>query len=121
MVIKILELVKEYIPALSAFGVMIMFIFSVYKYQIDRKTELYWKEFRVFHNLIKELVEPTREDGIKYLDRQIAIVFELQNFKRYYPVILRILNNLRRSWDNPEYQTLIREIDLSIEYIETKI
>ena len=32
------------------------------------------------------------------LDRQIAVIFELRNFKEYFPVTLRILRGLKKSW-----------------------
>ena len=75
----------------------------------------------MFHKLIKELVEPSPESKTMKLDRQVAIVFELQNYKRYYPVILRILRGLKISWDKPEFKRLLDEIDITIKYIETRI
>lgn len=59
------------------------------------------------------------------LDRQIAVIFELRNFKEYFPVTLRILKGLKVSW--AEYGSeekrgrLQKELDLSIEYIESKL
>jgi hypothetical protein len=53
-----------------------------------------WQEFEAYHKLIKELVEPSEKSGVIYLDRQIAVVFELRHFQRYYPVTERILNGL---------------------------
>lgn len=100
---------------------MITFVFAIYKYQIERKTTLFWKEFEVFHKLIKELVEPSCEHNLKYLNRQIAIIFELRNYKRYYPVSLRILKGLKESWSKPEFKRLIDEIDISIKHIEQSI
>ena len=80
MIISILEFIKDYGVQLSAIGAMVAFIFGVYKYQIERETTLFWKEFEVFHKLIKELVEPSTQGQVMYVDRQIAIIFELQNY-----------------------------------------
>lgn len=118
---ELFEFIKIYATQLSAFGAMITFVFAIYKYQIERKTTLFWKEFEVFHKLIKELVEPSCENSSKYLDRQIAIVFELRNYKRYYPVSLRILKGLKKSWGKPEFKRIIDEIDISIKHIEQNI
>jgi hypothetical protein len=58
------------------------------------------------------------------LDRQIAVVFELRNFKEYFPVTLRILKGLRNDWQDygPESKRnrLLQEIDESIKFIEPK-
>ena len=121
MIVSILEFIKDYGTQLSAIGAMFAFIFGIYKYQIERKTTLFWKEFEVFHKLIKELVEPETQGQTMKLDRQIAIVFELRNYTRYYPVSLRILKGLKGSWDKPELKRLIDEINISIEHIEKNI
>lgn len=121
MILSILEFIKNYGTQLSAVGAMIAIIFGIYKYQIERKTTLFWKEFEVFHKLIKELVEPEIQDQLMKLDRQIAIVFELQNYKRYYPVSLRILKGLKSTCDEVKHKRLIDEIDISIKQIEKNI
>ncbi|MNG37384.1 hypothetical protein D3C84_1247180 [compost metagenome] len=59
------------------------------------------------------------------LDRQIAVVFELRNFKEYFPVTLRIFKGLKESWAEygPEEkrERLHEELDLAITYIEKKL
>jgi len=119
--VSTLEFIKDYGTQLSAIAAMIAFIFGAYKYQIERKTTLFWKEFEVFHKLIKELVEPSSENQIMKLDRQIALIFELQHYTRYYPVSLRILKGLKSSWNKAEYKRLIDEIDIAIKHIEKNI
>ena len=118
MLISIFEFIKNYGTQLSAIGAMFAFIFAIYKYHIERKTTLYWKEFDIFHKLIQGLVEPSTEKHSMYLDRQIAIIFELRNYKRYYPVSLRILKRLKISWNKPGFMRLIEEIDITILHIE---
>lgn len=121
MELSILEFIKNYGTQLSAIGAMLAFIFGVYKYQTERKTTLFWKEFEVFHKLIKELVEPETPAQAMKLDRQVALVFELRNYKKYYPVTLRILKGLKNSRMKPEHKRLLNEINISIEHIENNI
>ena len=114
----ILNFIKDNQIELYVLGVTIAFLFSIYKYYINRKTELYWKEFEIYHKLLKDLVQPEVENGTMYQDRQVAIVFELKNFKRYYPISEKILRELRKKWISNN--RLIEEIDLTLEHIRCK-
>ncbi len=114
----ILNFIKDNQIELYVLGVTIAFLFSIYKYYINRKTELYWKEFEIYHKLLKDLVQPEVENGTMYQDRQVAIVFELKNFKRYYPISEKILKELRKTWINSH--RLVEEIDLTLEHIRCK-
>ena len=115
---EILNFIKNYQLQLYVFGVTIAFLFSIYKYYINRKTELYWKEFEIYHKLLKDLVQPEVENGTMYQDRQVAIIFELKNFKRYYPISEKILKELRKTWINNN--RLVEEIDLTLEQKKRK-
>jgi hypothetical protein len=113
---SLLELLKD-----SGFiAASIAFILGFLKYLSERRDVHYWKEFEVFHRLVKELVEPDKEKI--YLDRQAAVIFELRNFKRYYSFSLRMLKELRKYWNKvpDQFPRLIREIDLTIEFIDKK-
>ena len=114
----ILNFIKDNQIELYVLGVTIAFLFSIYKYYINRKTELYWKEFEIYHKLLKDLVQPEVENGTMYQDRQVAIIFELKNFKRYYPISEKILKELRKTWINNN--RLVEEIDLTLEHIRCK-
>ena len=114
----ILNFIKDNQIELYVLGVTIAFLFSIYKYYINRKTELYWKEFEIYHKLLKDLVQPEVENGTMYQDRQVAIIFELKNFKRYYPISEKILKELRKTWINSH--RLVEEIDLTLEHIRCK-
>jgi hypothetical protein len=74
----------------------------------------------VYHKLVKELVEPT--DGGLYVDRQAAIMYELRNFKRYYPYSLRMLRGLKQKWAAVpnQFPRLIEELNITIEFLENK-
>jgi hypothetical protein len=58
------------------------------------------------------------------VDRQIAIVFELRNFRRYFPVTLQILRGSKTTWQNhagAATPRLLHEVDIAIGYIEKRI
>ena len=118
-----LEFLKLYGSQLSALGAALAFIFGVYKFQVERKATFFWKEFEVFHKLVKELVEPPSEQSAMYVDRQAAVMFELRSFKRYYPYSLRMLKGLREKWVAVpnQFPRLIEELDLTIKHIEKKL
>ena len=119
----LLEILKNYGAQLSAVGAALAFIFGVYKFQAERRTTLFWKEFEVYHKLVKELVEPPVESGPMYVDRQAAIMFEMLNFKRYYPYSLRMLKGLRQKWAavSDQFPRLLDELELTIAHIEKKL
>lgn len=119
----VLTILKSYGSQLGTIGAAIAFIFGVYKFQAERKATHYWKEFEVYHKLVKELVEPPSENGAMYVDRQAAIMYELRNFKRYYPYSLRMLRGLREKWAAvpDQFARLIEELDLTIEFLEKKL
>ena len=72
---------------------------------------------------MKELVEPSAKDGTLYVDRQTAIMFEMCNFKRYYPFSLRMLKGLREKWESvpDQHPRLLDELKLTIEFMERKL
>lgn len=117
-----LEFVRLYGSQLSAIGAALVFLFGAYKYLRDRQEAHYWKEFEVFHKLVRELVEPSGADQVMYTDRQAAILFELRNFRRYYPYSLRMLYGLRAKWGpvSDQHPRLLEELDLTIAYLKPK-
>ncbi|WP_416306538.1 hypothetical protein [Neptunicella sp. SCSIO 80796] len=114
------EFIKNFGTQLSAVGAAIAFVFAVYKFVAERNAIRFWKEFDAYHKLVKELVEPTNEQGTMYVDRQTAAIFELRFYHRYYPHSLRMLKHLRVKWAAvpDQYPRLIEEMDLTIRYIE---
>jgi hypothetical protein len=76
-------------------------------------------------------VSPERNDGLVYVDRQAAIVFELRQFPRYYGFTERMLGRLRKKWvkeqaphwaedQAPPDNVLIDEIDLTLQHIKLR-
>src|SRR5438132_13145128 len=105
----------------GALGAAIVFVFSVFQFLSVRKRESRPKEFEQYHSLIEKLVTPSHREGI-FLDQQIAVVFELRNFPRYFECTERILSGLRTLWSQtkewPNYDRLIQELGLTLRYIK---
>jgi len=98
-------------------------LLPIFKYLQEKRLEEKDKRFLNYHRLIDELAGGSGKDPM--LDRQIAIVFELRNFKEYHPVTLRILTGLKQTWFNPEdpnkNKRLLEEISLTEKHIKSKI
>jgi hypothetical protein len=104
--------------ALGVLGAAFAFIWSAIQFIWLRRREQQTHEFEAFHHLIKNLVSPDDNTKSMWIDRQIAVVFELKHFPRYYEVTVRILRGLREKWITEVVNTrLIEEIDLTLDYI----
>lgn len=105
----------------TAVGAAVVFVFSVVQFVSVRKRESREREFEHYHLLIQRLVSPD-EKGDVFLDRQIATVFELRHFPRYYECTSRILDGLKHTWGGrQEFLRLTEEIDLTLKYIKGKM
>ncbi|MGI4862313.1 MAG: hypothetical protein ACRYFZ_00205 [Janthinobacterium lividum] len=113
----------------SAIGVLsglIPLAWTIISYIHSKRQELKEKRFEAYHRLIKQLVEGDAPDSGIFIDRQIAIIFELINFKEYYPVTQRILIGLRKTWSekttSASYSTdrVVEEIDLTLKQIKKR-
>lgn len=91
-------------------------------YIILKGKEIKQKRFEVYHSLlIKGLVQSDEVNEKMYIDRQIAIVFELRNFSEYYELSLRLLNGIYPYWEERKInQRLLDEAQKTIKYIEAK-
>jgi hypothetical protein len=112
---KIIDLLESYSEAITIITIFIGGVWSFFKF----KEYLKDRRFGIYHELIKELVEPESPDKPLKLDRQIAIIYELRNFPEYYEVSKRILKGLRENWEDKSVQRAIQEIDISLEYMES--
>lgn len=100
---------------ITFFGVILPFFQYIHQKRLEQKD----KRFQSYHKLLDDLLG-TNNPSLR-LDRQVAIIFELFNFKDYHLVTLRILKGLKESWSHlkgPDYKRLIDEIDLTIKEIE---
>jgi hypothetical protein len=99
--------------------VLLPIIYQAWQYLDQRKQELKDKRFEIYHRLIKELVQPTDSENI-YIDRQVAIIYELRNFPEYAEVSIRILNGLNETWSKNQNieKRLFTEIELTLTYLK---
>lgn len=85
-----------------------------------REKELKHERFKIYHDLIRQLVEPNAQ-GNSYIDRQIAIAYELRNFDEYRELTDRIFRGLVDSWSkNPNNERLVREITLTLDHLSIR-
>jgi hypothetical protein len=118
---EILQQILSNGVAISALGTALCFIGATFRYFFERRESNFWKEFNIYHDLIKQLVEPENEKKNLYIDRQAAVIFELRNFKRYHNLSLRMLKDkLSNSFNKNEYHRLQIEAQNTIDYIEKK-
>lgn len=104
-------------------GAAIAFVWSTTQQIVQRRAEAREREFEAFHRLVRELVSPDSLQGVMWIDRQAAVVFELRHFHRYYDFTERMLAGLRSKWTrdpNSQWPRLIEEVDLTLKYIESR-
>lgn len=117
-----ISILLSILPVLSLVISLFTFAWTIYKYNDTKKREQDLKEFDNYHELIKKLVQPDESNSM-YVDRQSAIIYELRHFKRYYDFSYRTLIGLREKWGKvpDQFPRLIEELNLSIEFLQTKI
>ena len=102
-------------------------LWAVVQYVLTRRAESKKIRFETYHSLVKQLVDRESPEKPIRLDRQVAVVFELRNFKRYDPVTIRILEGLKKDWSSAEYgpvaehERLFPEIDLAVAAIRGRL
>lgn len=87
----------------------------------QRKVEAEERQFHAFHKIVERVVSPERNEGLVYIDRQAAVVFELRHFPRCYGFTERMLLRLKRKWladPGPHAEVLIEETDLTLKHIQ---
>lgn len=96
-------------------------LFPIFQFFLVRRRESQDSEFKIYHLRIEQLVSPEKDKPVMYIDRQIAVVFELRHFKRYFECTQRLLSDLKENWKGqPNSVRLIREIEFTLAYIEKK-
>ena len=100
---------------------LIALIFSSWRYVLDRRSQLQQKRFENYHSLVSDLVEGRNGQQVPRLDSQIAVVYELRNYREYREVSIRILEGVKTFWsDKPKTARLIEEIDYTLERLRKK-
>ena len=110
------------IAVISALGVTIPPLIGLIVYSLlytkARRNQLRQQRFENYHKLVSWLVEGREDQKVIRLDSQIAVAYELRNYREYKEVSIRILKGLRESWakrsDMPDIGRLIEEIDYTL-------
>lgn len=107
---------------------------ALYHYISIKRSEERARRFASYHELV-EALNGNGAGGAPFIDRQIAVVYEMRNFPEYYPVTLRVLKRSLERWKKLKYDTtftskfpgskvvpntLIDEAVLTIRYIERR-
>ncbi|KUK79672.1 MAG: hypothetical protein XD95_0211 [Microgenomates bacterium 39_7] len=115
----LLILITDYVVGITLLIGFIGGIVKFWQWISIKNSEDKKNKFNTYHQLIKDLVEPENENKDMRRDRQIAIIYELRNYRKYFPVTTRILEDLREVWLHPKNKRLIDEIVLTLNYIRT--
>lgn len=121
LILNIIENKEFFILIMSLFGLVV----PVWQFLYNKSKELRQINLINFHE--KMISKISNLGDIKAgLDEQVAVIFELRNFPKYYPVILRILSSNKDRWQNmlrnePQFKILIDEADETINYIKKKV
>lgn len=119
-VVSVIAIIGKFGTPFVALAALGPFVFAVVRFRVERSEAHYWKEFDVFHRLVADLVRPRERGDVLYSDQQAAIVFELRSFPRHAEFCLRLLKGVRESWQGRGHERLIREIDLTINFLEAQ-
>ena len=108
---------SKWIDFVSLLIAFLVFIIPIYRFLSQKREEQRDKRFITYHQLIADLVNPpTRK-----LDNQIATVFELRNFPKYFDLTKRIMTDLKDQWSqDSDNERLLTEMCLAIKHIEKK-
>ena len=107
--------------ALSIAGAAVAFISSTILQIFQRRAEATERQFQAFHKVVEKVVTPEPNEGLYYVDRQAAVIFELRHFPRYSHFTERMLLRLKKRWvddPGPHAGVLIEEIDLTLKHIQ---
>lgn len=83
------------------------------------------RQFANYHKLLEDLNEkkdgPDGRTSGQYLDRQMAIIYELRSLRKYHAISLRILERNLLTWtqiSNGGYGSVISEAQRTIAFIK---
>ena len=116
---EFLELIKNYGAVIGVISAAVTFIWSVIQFSLVRASEARYREFETFHKLIKEITEVHNTNNY----RQIAALFELRFYPRYFPITLRILKStMEQSGDKSNTSSeMAKEVSMLISFIEMRL
>ena len=123
MILEIINFLNTNAAGLTLVITLVAGVYKFWQFVNIKKEEGRQRDFENYHNLIERLVVDRKGlDGRPFIDVQIASVYELRNFKRYYPATKIILERTgNRLKDKPEQKDLVEELYRTIEFIKKKL
>jgi hypothetical protein len=124
--LDVIDFFQKYNGTLAVLVSIVVAVIAFYNYIDVRRSEERGKQYDRYHRLLEDL-NIRNQDDAPFIDRQIAVVYELRNFPEYYPVTLRILKRSLPHWRhleqtskalNNRVNTLFSEAVLTIKFIE---
>lgn len=93
----VLQVWTNYAGIISAIVAVVLFGYPIWRWFAIKRQEASARQFDIYHKMIQELVEPA-PGGTMRVQRQMAVIYELRNFRSYYPASYRITKSLHHSW-----------------------
>jgi hypothetical protein len=92
-----LDFLQQYNGTLALIATLVIAAAGLYHYLYTKISEERGKQYDRYHRLLEDLNISPRGDA-PFIDRQVAVVYELRNFPEYYSVSLRILERSLPHW-----------------------
>lgn len=94
---NVLTFIEENNGILALLVTLLVAISGLVHYVSVRRAEERGKQYDRYHKLLQDL--NVGFDGTaQYIDRQVAVIYELRNFPEYWPVSIRILQRSMPRW-----------------------
>jgi len=128
--VDLAEFSQKYSGIIGVVVTITVGLVGLFHYLSIKRAEERGRKYDRYHRLLEDLNISPLGDA-PFIDRQLAVVFEMRNFPDYYPVSLRILKRSLPRWKslldetvktapifNIAVNTLYDEAVLTIKYIE---
>lgn len=124
----LLDFAVQYSGIIGVFVTVLIALIGMFHYLSMKRAEERGKQYDRYHRLLEDLNASPRGDA-PFIDRQVAVVYELRNFPEYYPVTLRILERSMPRWKSlrslsagvsGSVNTLYEEAQLTVNFIKRR-
>lgn len=121
----VVDFLQKYNGTLAVLVSILIALIAFYNYIAVRRAEEKGRQYDRYHRLLEDLNIRGQGDA-PFIDRQIAVVYELRNFPEYYPVTVRILKRSLGHWrfleqtsrmTSNRVNTLFSEAELTLRFI----
>ncbi|OSR73972.1 hypothetical protein BV326_01428 [Pseudomonas syringae pv. actinidiae] len=124
---------QNYSGIIGAIFAICVALISLYNYISIKRAEERGRRYDRYHQLLANLNANSNGDA-PFVDRQVAVVYEMRNFPEYYPVSVRIIEKSISRWKylydlslspvaivaHAQPNTLYLEAKITLEYIKRK-